>query len=180
MSLTVCEHDGECVYFYGSCKIYVSVCIIVLAWIFFIKNKKKLLSQRAEKKDVCSSLHGPWPVCPFSYHINKAFSSTQLLLTGYFLLLWSFPANPDSCTWKSQMISSSQWNCLQPVWHRPPGHFNALLNLSKPSSPHLQAQMYRFAGMMCVFVNVIKFDPFVLKRNMSELINLLLCGQNAQ
>lgn len=146
---------------------------------FLLKIKKKLLSQRAEKKDVCSSLHGPWPVCPFSYHINKAFSSTQLLLPGYFLLLWSFPANPDSCTWKSQLISSSQWNCLQPVWHRPPGHFNALLNLSKPSSPHLQAQMYRFAGMMCVF-NVIKFDPFVLKRNMSELINLLLCGQNAQ
>ncbi len=34
--------------------------------------------------------------------INKAFSSTQLLLTGYFLFFGPFSVNPrDGCAWKS-------------------------------------------------------------------------------
>ncbi len=40
---------------------------------------------------------------PLTSDINKAFSSTQLPLTGYFLLLGSFSVNPrDGCVWKSQ------------------------------------------------------------------------------
>ncbi len=40
---------------------------------------------------------------PLTSDINKAFSSTQLPLTGYFLFLRPFFANPrDGCVWKSQ------------------------------------------------------------------------------
>ncbi len=40
---------------------------------------------------------------PLTSDINKAFSSRQLLLTGYFLFFWSFSGNPrDGCAWKSQ------------------------------------------------------------------------------
>ncbi len=40
---------------------------------------------------------------PLTSDINKAFSSTQLPLTGYFLLFWPFSVNPrDGCAWKSQ------------------------------------------------------------------------------
>ncbi len=40
---------------------------------------------------------------PFSSDINKAFSSTQLPLTGYFLFFRPFSVNPrDGCVWKSQ------------------------------------------------------------------------------
>ncbi len=40
---------------------------------------------------------------PLTSDINKAFSSTQLPLTGYFLFFWPFSVNPrDGCTWKSQ------------------------------------------------------------------------------
>ncbi len=47
---------------------------------------------------------------PLSSYINKAFSSTQLLLTGYFLFFGPFSVNPrDGCVWKSQKISSL-WN----------------------------------------------------------------------
>ncbi len=38
-----------------------------------------------------------------TYDINKAFSSTQLPLTGYFLFFRPFSVNPrDGCVWKSQ------------------------------------------------------------------------------
>ncbi len=40
---------------------------------------------------------------PLTSDINKAFSSTQLLLTGYFLFFRPFSVNPrDGCAWKSQ------------------------------------------------------------------------------
>ncbi len=40
---------------------------------------------------------------PLTSDINKAFSSTQLPLTGYFLFLRPFSVNPrDGCVWKSQ------------------------------------------------------------------------------
>ncbi len=40
---------------------------------------------------------------PLTSDINKAFSSTQLPLTGYFLFLGPFSINPrDDCAWKSQ------------------------------------------------------------------------------
>ncbi len=40
---------------------------------------------------------------PLTSDINKAFSSTQLPLTGYFLFFRSFSVNPrDGCVWKSQ------------------------------------------------------------------------------
>ncbi len=40
---------------------------------------------------------------PLTSDINKAFSSTQLLLTGYFLYFGPFSVNPrDGCAWKSQ------------------------------------------------------------------------------
>ncbi len=40
---------------------------------------------------------------PLSSDINKAFSSTQLLLTGYFQFFGPFSVNPrDGCAWKSQ------------------------------------------------------------------------------
>ncbi len=40
---------------------------------------------------------------PLTSDINKAFSSTQLPLTGYFLFLVPFSVNPrDGCAWKSQ------------------------------------------------------------------------------
>ncbi len=40
---------------------------------------------------------------PLTSDINKAFSSTQLPLTGYFLFFRSFSVNPrDGCAWKSQ------------------------------------------------------------------------------
>ncbi len=40
---------------------------------------------------------------PLISDINKAFSSTQLLLTGYFLFFGPFSVNTrDSCVWKSQ------------------------------------------------------------------------------
>ncbi len=40
---------------------------------------------------------------PLTSDINKAFSSTQLPLTGYFLFFWPFSVNPrDGCVWKSQ------------------------------------------------------------------------------
>ncbi len=40
---------------------------------------------------------------PLTSDINKAFSSTQLPLTGYFLFFGSFSVNPrDGCVWKSQ------------------------------------------------------------------------------
>ncbi len=40
---------------------------------------------------------------PLTSDINKAFSSTQLLLTGYFLFFRPFSVNPrDGCVWKSQ------------------------------------------------------------------------------
>ncbi len=39
----------------------------------------------------------------FSSDINKALSSTQLPLTGYFLFFRPFSVNPrDGCAWKSQ------------------------------------------------------------------------------
>ncbi len=41
--------------------------------------------------------------CPLTSDINKAFSSTQLPLTGYFLSFRPFSVNPrDGCVWKSQ------------------------------------------------------------------------------
>ncbi len=47
---------------------------------------------------------------PLTSDIDKAFSSTQLPLTGYFLFFWPFSVNPkDGCAWKSQEISSF-WN----------------------------------------------------------------------
>ncbi len=47
---------------------------------------------------------------PLTADINKAFSSTQRPLTGYFLFFGPFSVNPrDGCAWKSQYISSS-WN----------------------------------------------------------------------
>ncbi len=40
---------------------------------------------------------------PLTSDINKAFSSTQLLLTGYFLFFRPVSVNPrDGCVWKSQ------------------------------------------------------------------------------
>ncbi len=40
---------------------------------------------------------------PLTSDINKAFSSTQLPLTGYFLFFRPFSVNPrDGCVWKSQ------------------------------------------------------------------------------
>ncbi len=40
---------------------------------------------------------------PLTSDINKAFSSTQLPLTGYFLFFGPFSVNPrDGCVWKSQ------------------------------------------------------------------------------
>ncbi len=40
---------------------------------------------------------------PFSSDINKALSSTQLPLTGYFIFFGPFSVNPrDGCVWKSQ------------------------------------------------------------------------------
>ncbi len=40
---------------------------------------------------------------PLTSDINKAFSSTQLPLTGYFLFFRPFSVNPrDGCAWKSQ------------------------------------------------------------------------------
>ncbi len=40
---------------------------------------------------------------PLTSDINKAFSSTQLVLTGYFLFFRPFSVNPrDGCVWKSQ------------------------------------------------------------------------------
>ncbi len=40
---------------------------------------------------------------PLTSDINKAFSSTQLPLTGYFLIFGPFSVNPrDGCVWKSQ------------------------------------------------------------------------------
>ncbi len=40
---------------------------------------------------------------PLTSDINKACSSTQLLLTGYFLFFRPFSVNPrDGCVWKSQ------------------------------------------------------------------------------
>ncbi len=40
---------------------------------------------------------------PLTSDINKAFSSTQLLLTGYFLFFGPFSVNTrDGCVWKSQ------------------------------------------------------------------------------
>ncbi len=40
---------------------------------------------------------------PLTSDINKAFSSTQLPLTGYFLYFGLFSVNPrDGCPWKSQ------------------------------------------------------------------------------
>ncbi len=40
---------------------------------------------------------------PLISDINKAFSSTQLLLTGHFLFFGPFSVNPrDGCAWKSQ------------------------------------------------------------------------------
>ncbi len=40
---------------------------------------------------------------PLTSDINKAFSSTQLLLTGYFLFFEPFSVNTrDGCVWKSQ------------------------------------------------------------------------------
>ncbi len=40
---------------------------------------------------------------PLTSDINKAFSSTQLTLTGYFLFFRPFSVNPrDGCVWKSQ------------------------------------------------------------------------------
>ncbi len=39
---------------------------------------------------------------PLTSDINKAFSSTQLLLTGYFLFFGPFSVNPrDGCAWQS-------------------------------------------------------------------------------
>ncbi len=41
---------------------------------------------------------------PLTSDINKAFSSTQLLLTGYFLFFEPFSVNPrDGCAWKSHL-----------------------------------------------------------------------------
>ncbi len=40
---------------------------------------------------------------PLTSDINKAFSSTQLPLTGYFLFFRPFSVNPrDGCAWKFQ------------------------------------------------------------------------------
>ncbi len=40
---------------------------------------------------------------PLTSDINKAFSSTQLMLAGYFLFFRPFSVNPrDGCAWKSQ------------------------------------------------------------------------------
>ncbi len=40
---------------------------------------------------------------PLTSDINKAFSSTQLPLAGYFLFFRPFSVNPrDGCVWKSQ------------------------------------------------------------------------------
>ncbi len=60
---------------------------------------------------------------PLTSDINKAFSSTQLLFTGYFLFFRPFSVNPrDGCAWKSQ-----------PVWHQQTFHVQSLLNpLSSP------------------------------------------------
>ncbi len=87
---------------------------------------------------------------PLTSDINKAFSSTQLPLTGYFLFFRPFSVNPrDGCVCveipvDQQFLKYSD----QPVWHQQPFHVQSLkssffpvlmlgLNISKSSSPHL-------------------------------------------
>ncbi len=72
-----------------------------------------------------------YPVCPFSSDINKAFSSTRLPLTGYFLFFGPFSVNPrDGCVpVDQQFLKYSD----QPVWHQQPFHVQNHLNpLSSP------------------------------------------------
>ncbi len=43
---------------------------------------------------------------PLTSDINKAFSSTQVPLTGYFIFFWPFSVNPrDGCVWNSLMFN---------------------------------------------------------------------------
>ncbi len=88
---------------------------------------------------------------PLTSDINKACSSTQLPLTGYFLFFGPFSVNTrDGCVWKSQQISSF-WNTRTspsalttiPRSESLKSPFFPVLmlglNFSKSSSPHLDA-----------------------------------------
>ncbi len=59
---------------------------------------------------------------PLISDINKAFSTTQLPLTGYFLFFGSFSVNPrDGCAWKSQYQQVLKYSD-QLIWHQQPFH----------------------------------------------------------
>ncbi len=84
-------------------------------------------------------------VCPFSSDINKAFSSTQLPLTGYFLVFGPFSVNPrDGCAWKSQEADQS-------VWHQQPFHIRSHLNPFLPrSDARFEPQQVIFTTSRCL------------------------------
>ncbi len=71
---------------------------------------------------------------PLTSDINKAFSSTQLPLTGYFFFFEPFSVNPRDFI--SEKIPEDQQflkHSDQPVWHQQPFHIQSNLNpLSSP------------------------------------------------
>ncbi len=96
---------------------------------------------------------------PLTSDINKAFSSTQLPLTGYFLFFRSFSVNLEMVVCENPSRSASVWNTqtsrLAPTTiprskSLKSPFFPVLtlgLNFSKSSSPHLDAWMHWVAVM---------------------------------
>ena len=71
------------------------------------------------------------PACPFSSDIDKAFPSTQQLLTEYSLVLWSVSVNRLMDRWLCMKMSVDQQllrHSEQTVWHEQPCHVQSHLH----------------------------------------------------
>ncbi len=97
----------------------------------------------------CSVIFNQSAHSPLTSDINKAFSSTQLLLTGYVLFFRLFSVNPrDGCAWKSQQFLKYS---DQPVWHQQPFHVQSHLNpLSSHADARFELQHVVFTTYRCL------------------------------